>query len=284
MENIINVAKFINDIVQLTKTITKNKKDFIRTDLLFDVNYYCCTVYKLIKMDCITLSHEFITEICGKPIKNNGYYIFYDILKENFVFLKGSIVKQLKHKNPKNISLLDFVNYDYSFILDMIYIENKLRKIPTIFSKFSSTDLEEIAKIISMHYNNLKEIIYTKQNNIQILLQTTYFIGNKDDVTFYQVHNKHLLLSIQLMLIQEFSNLQDNDDIKFIKHAEDIKKQILEKFNEYGLINTTEYFHIYQYNMLNGDEKSINIYVDFEFDELIKLLFFVDAVEIIDKI
>lgn len=284
MEKVINIARFINDVMYLIETATQNNKDYIKGGILFDVNYYCYTSHNIIKMNCITLSHEFITEICGKVIKSNGYYIFYDVLKENFVFLKGSVVKKLKQKNPKNVSFLELVSSNQSFILDLIYIDDKLRKIPIFLSKLKDYELNEITRLISLHYHNFKEMLYSKQNKLQILLQTTYFVGNKNNITFYQFCDKHLLLSIQLTLIQEYSNLHNDKHIGLIEYSKKVKEKILKKFIEYGLANKTQYFHIYQYNITENFEKSINIYIDFEFDELVKLLFFIDSIEIIDKI
>ena len=284
MEKVINTVKFINDIISLLETIEKDCKDFIRTKLLFDINYYSFILHKLTKMGCYTLSYEFVTEICGKPISDNNYYIFYDIIKEDFTFLKGKEIKQLKVKNFKN-SLLELVNSDDSFVLDMISIENRLVKIPEILNKINHYDLKNVAKIVSSYYNEFKKIALSKQNKQHILLQTSYLIGNKANKDLYQNHDKHLLLSIQILLIQEICGFYENKKLLAIDYINNIKKQIIEKFISYELLNMAQYFHIYENDILNITDESFKyIYIDFEFDELVKLLLFIDIIDAIDKI
>lgn len=284
MEKVINVLKFVNDIILLSETIAKNNEDFIRISLLFDINYYSFILHRLTKMGCYTLSYDFITEICGKPISNNNYYIFYNLIKEDFIFLKGKDIKQLKIKNSKK-SLLELVNYDDSFILDMISIENRFTKIPEILNKINHYDLKTIVEIVSSYYNDFKKIALTKQNKQHILLQVTHPIGNKTNKNLYQNYDKHLLLSIQLILIQENCSFYKDKKLLAIDYIKNIKEQIIEKFVSYELSSKTQYFHIYENDMLNiADESFKYIYIDFEFDELVKLLLFIDIIDAIDKI
>lgn len=284
MNNIIKIAKFINDIMLLADTIEKNSRDHINIITLFDIYYYSISFHKLTKMDCFVLMYDTLVEICSKPVIHHRYYIFYDIIKEGFVFLKGKEIKQFKIECPKEENLIELIKQNNSFILNKLYIENKLKKIPSILNKLDYYDLETIVKIISAYYEEFKKITQTKDNKQQILLQTSYFIGNEDYRNVYQNRDKHLLISMELVVAQDNDYAFENNESLITTYTENIKKQILEIYGNSSLLDTSKYFHMYQYNMINEDNQTIShIYIDFEFDDLVKLLLFIDIMEVIDK-
>lgn len=287
MERVVNTIKFINDILSLAYTIEKTNKDLIRINVFFDIKYYCISLNKLVRMDCFISKFDSLVEICYKPINHNKYYIFYDLMKEDFIFLKGKEIKHFEIEKFEKKSLIEIFEQNKNFILGIVYIKNMLKKIPSLLNKLNYFELETIAQFTVENYNRFKESIQAKNDNHKILLQTSYFIGNEDFKIVYQRdYDKHLLISIELVVLQDYDDFTFRNDEELIaKYTDYIKKQVINIANDYNLLSLSNYFHIYQYNSINEDGATISfINIDFEFDELVKLLFFIDTMEIIDKI
>lgn len=287
MEKIVSAIKFINDVLSLADITEKTNKDSIRINVFFDIEYYCISLNKLVRMDCFISKFESLIEICYRSINHSKYYIFYDLMKEDFVFLKGREIKHFKIENPKGKSLTEIIEQNNSFILNTAYIEYMLKKIPSLLNKLNFYTLETITQIAFEYYSKFKKSIQDKEDNKQILLQTAYFIGDENYKIVYQRdYDKHLLITTQLVVLQDYDDFSFRNDEELIaKYTDYIKKQIINIANNYNLLSLSNYFHVYQYNSINEDGATISfVNIDFEFDELVKLLFFVDMMEIIDKI
>lgn len=147
MEKIVSAIKFINDVLLLADITEKTNKDSIRINVFFDIEYYCISLNKLVRMDCFISKFESLIEICYRPINHSKYYIFYDLMKEDFVFLKGREIKHFKIENPKGKSLTEIIEQNNSFILNTAYIEYMLKKIPSLLNKLNFYTLETITQI-----------------------------------------------------------------------------------------------------------------------------------------
>lgn len=281
MEKTFEAIQFIIDLFKFAENLKRRQK--------YDLDYYVMHCKFSFYHPGTTLKSDVISKLLFDfdDIDKNAQYIFYNILTQNFVLLKGSEIKKLKYWSPKSSILNVLENKEtLNHILYWSYVTDRLEDLKKIADRIRKLDFTSFSCILNSYYSLFNKTAKTRLQTSLLLLDFKIKVKNANDIEYYINNQVQPLLSLYIYLKYDYYN--SCNDGKFLNECRirNFVEYILNRFNRYKHLRKSTYFDIYPSFIANADGRqcSASIYINFEIDDPFKLLLAIEALGIIDKI
>lgn len=213
-------------------------------------------------------------------VNKDSYYLFYDLLRQKFVYLKGSQISSSCCILSNRFRIKNIANKikDWSDIIDNL--ENIRR---TIGKEIISNLTKRLAD--NNDCSSLNNTTKPNSSSNMLLLDVTSEFEDEDNIEHYNNDQLYTILSLYIFL--EFDYEISCFDGKFLKEKiiREFIKFIKKRFTKYEYLNNSICFSIYPTFIANADGRQCcaSIYIDFEIDDPFEILSTIELLDMLDK-
>lgn len=272
--------QFINDIFTFVDNLDSRAQKLKEFKIFCQFEFY----HPGAILDSVFMKEKFNSP---NSVVKDDYYIFYNLLTENFIFLEGSKVTQIKVAYP-NDTLLGLVSIKgkSNYILHQNYVIEKIMRMRKIREKITSFDENTISKIFSNYYLAFKDAVGANFSTGLLLLNTTYNTDDLIDAEYFVNSHLYTLLTMRIKLSYFNHEYCKNKGFHNVDTVRTIVQAIAEKFYSYQHLSKSIIWRIYPEFISNSENEQCCTFINisFELNEPLKFLLLIEALEVANKV